>query len=124
MLNSFSHRQILLVIFAITTAILLGAYGFEYMGYAPCELCLMQRYAYYAVIPLSLILSLLDPKSQKAGLYLIGLIMFGSMIFGIYHSGYAITMNKGRSIFPYITFVGQHGLRKRSDPLTKSKTIT
>lgn len=87
MLNLLSRRQILLAIFAITTAIILGAYGFEYMGYAPCELCLMQRYAYFAVIPLSLIFSLLDPKSQKAGLYLIGLIMLGSMIFGIYHSG-------------------------------------
>ena len=87
MLNSLSHRRFLLAIFAITAAILLGAYGFEYMGYAPCELCLMQRYAYYAVIPLSLIFSLLNPKSQKAGLNLIGLIMFGSMIFGIYHSG-------------------------------------
>lgn len=87
MLNSISRRQILLAIFVITTLIILGAYGFEYMGYAPCELCLMQRYAYYAVIPLSLIFSLLDPKSQKAGLYVIGVIMFGSMIFGIYHSG-------------------------------------
>ena len=87
MLNSVSRRQILLATFLITTAILLGAYGFEYMGYAPCELCFMQRYAYYAVIPLSLIFSLLDKKSQRGGLYLIGLIMFGSMIFGIYHSG-------------------------------------
>ena len=87
MLNSLSRRQILLAVFATTTAILFGAYGFEYLGYAPCELCLMQRYAYYAVIPLSLIFSLLEPKSQQAGLYLIGLIMLGSMIFGIYHSG-------------------------------------
>lgn len=87
MLSSLSRRQILLVIFSITTAIIIGAYGFEYMGYAPCELCLMQRYAYYAVIPLSLIFSLLDPKSQTTGLYVIGAIMLGSMIFGIYHSG-------------------------------------
>jgi disulfide bond formation protein DsbB len=87
MLNSFSRRQILLAIFAITTAILLGAYGFEYMGYAPCELCLKQRFAYYAVIPLSLLFSLLDVKLQRTGLYLIAAIMLGSMIFGIYHSG-------------------------------------
>ena len=87
MLKEITRHQILLVIFVITTAILLGAYGFEYMGYAPCELCLMQRYAYYAVIPLSLIFSFLNPKSQRTGLYVIGAIMFGSMIFGIYHSG-------------------------------------
>lgn len=87
MLNSFSRRQVLLVIFATTTLIILGAYAIEYMGYAPCELCLMQRYAYYAVIPLSLIFSLLGSKTQTTGFYLLGLIMFGSMIFGIYHSG-------------------------------------
>ena len=87
MLNRMTRSQILLAIFALTTAVILGAYGFEYLGYAPCELCLKQRYAYYAVIPLSLIFSLLNPPAQKTGLYLIGFIMLGSMIFGIYHSG-------------------------------------
>ncbi len=82
-----TQRQTLLAIFAITAAVLIGAWGFEYFGYAPCELCLMQRYAYYAVIPLSLLFSFLDPKLQRGGLYLVGLIMLGSMIFGIYHSG-------------------------------------
>ncbi len=87
MLNTMTRSQILLAIFALMTAVILGAYGFEYLGYAPCELCLMQRYAYYVVIPLSLIFSLLNPQAQRAGLYLIGFIMLGSMIFGIYHSG-------------------------------------
>ena len=87
MLKHMTPYQTHLAIFAITLSILLGAYGFQYMGFAPCELCLMQRYAYYAVIPLSLIFSLLNPKSQRKGLYMIGAIMFGSMIFGIYHSG-------------------------------------
>jgi disulfide bond formation protein DsbB len=82
-----SHRQTLLAVFAITLAVLVGAWGFEYFGYAPCELCLMQRYAYYAVIPLSLIFAYLPPNIQRGGLYLIALIMLGSMIFGIYHSG-------------------------------------
>ncbi len=82
-----TQRQTLLAIFAITAAVLIGAWGFEYFGYAPCELCLMQRYAYYAVIPLSLLFSFLDPKLQRGGLYLVGLIMLGSMIFGIYHTG-------------------------------------
>jgi disulfide bond formation protein DsbB len=87
MLKSLTQRQILLAVFAITTAVILGAFGFEYLGYAPCELCLKQRFAYYAVIPLSLLVSFLDPKLQRAGLYFIALIMLGSMVFGIYHSG-------------------------------------
>lgn len=82
-----SHRQTLLAIFAITLAVILGAYGFEYLGYAPCELCLKQRFAYYAAIALSLLFAFMPTNSQRAGLYLIALIMFGSMIFGIYHSG-------------------------------------
>jgi disulfide bond formation protein DsbB len=87
MLKTMTKRQTLLTVFAITMAVILGAYGFEYFGYAPCELCLKQRFAYYAVIPLSLLFSLLDQKYQRSGLYLVSTIMLGSMIFGIYHSG-------------------------------------
>lgn len=87
MLTTLSNRQTLLAICIVTTAVILGAYGFEYAGYAPCELCLKQRFAYYAVIPLSLLFALLDVKLQRSGLYLIAAIMLGSMIFGIYHSG-------------------------------------
>jgi disulfide bond formation protein DsbB len=82
-----SNRQTFLAVFAITLAVILGAWGFEYLGYAPCELCLMQRFAYYAVVPLSLLFAFLPPSLQRNGLYLVVLIMLGSMIFGIYHSG-------------------------------------
>jgi disulfide bond formation protein DsbB len=87
MLKDLSQRQSLVVIFALTFAVLIGAWVFEYFGYAPCELCLMQRYAYYAVIPLALLLSFMPSTAQRGGLYLIAVIMLGSMIFGIYHSG-------------------------------------
>jgi disulfide bond formation protein DsbB len=87
MLNAMTKRQSLLTVFAVTTAVILGAYGFEYLGYAPCELCLMQRYAYYAVIPLSLLFSLMPTNVQRTGLFVVGLIMLGSMAFGIFHSG-------------------------------------
>jgi len=34
-------------------AVILGALAFEHLGgYAPCPLCLQQRYAYYAGVPL------------------------------------------------------------------------
>jgi disulfide bond formation protein DsbB len=87
MLNTLTSRQSLLVIFAVTLAVILGAYGFEYFGYAPCELCLKQRFAYYAVIPLALVMSFMPPNVQRSGLYLVAVIMLGSAIFGIYHSG-------------------------------------
>jgi disulfide bond formation protein DsbB len=87
MLNTLSTRQALIGIFLLTSAVILGAYGFQYMGYEPCELCLKQRFAYYAVIPLSLIFSFLDVKLQRLALILSAAIMLGSMIFGIYHAG-------------------------------------
>jgi disulfide bond formation protein DsbB len=90
MLSTITQRQAFLIIFAITLATILGAWIFEYAGYLPCELCLKQRWAYYCVIPLSLLLALLSnqsPQLLKIGMIVIGLIMLASCIFGIYHAG-------------------------------------
>lgn len=90
MLKSISQTQAMWLVFLITLATILGAWGFQFAGYPPCELCLAQRYAYYAAVPLSLIFALTgvnNPKVLRWGLIIVGLIMLGSMIFGIYHSG-------------------------------------
>ena len=90
MLNSISQRQAVLIVFVVTLATILGAWGFEYAGYLPCELCLKQRIAYYVAVPLSLLIWLIagsNPKLLKYGLLVLGLIMLASCIFGIYHSG-------------------------------------
>ena len=89
-LNSLSQRQTVLLVFAVTTATILGAWGFEAAGYLPCELCLKQRIAYYVAIPMALVIWLVAPKNNallKQGLLVLGLIMLASCIFGIYHSG-------------------------------------
>jgi disulfide bond formation protein DsbB len=89
-LKSLTPHQAVWAVFAITLATILGAWVFEYAGYAPCELCLMQRFAYYAAVPLSLIIAIVgkaNPAILRAGLVALGLIMLGSCIFGIYHSG-------------------------------------
>ena len=57
MLNSLSPSRAVLVIFGVATATILGAWIFEYFGYAPCELCLKQRWAYYAAIPVALVIT-------------------------------------------------------------------
>jgi disulfide bond formation protein DsbB len=90
MLAAISPRQAIWLVFAITLATILGAWGFQYLGYEPCELCLAQRWAYYTAVPLSLALAVLaggSPRVLRGGLILLGLIMLGSCIFGIYHSG-------------------------------------
>ena len=90
MLNSISQRQAMMLVFLITLATILGAWIFEYYGYAPCEQCLKQRFAYYAAVPLSLIFLMIgqnNPRLLRGGLVLLGLIMLASCIFGIYHAG-------------------------------------
>lgn len=90
MLKSMSQQQAVWAIFAITLVTILSAWAFEYAGYLPCELCLKQRYAYYAAIPLSLIIALFGagrPAILRYGLGVLGLIMLASCIFGIFHAG-------------------------------------
>lgn len=90
MLMSLNPHRAALLIFAVALATIVGAWIFEYFGYAPCELCLMQRWAYYAGIPLALATALAAPASPglaRTGLGLLALLWIGSMVFGIYHSG-------------------------------------
>lgn len=80
--------------FALALAIgaILAAHGFERLGgYAPCELCLMQRWAYYAGIPalfLSLVLYTMG-HGKSAGLlfFAASLAFLGNAGLGVYHSG-------------------------------------
>jgi len=80
-----------LTLFGAATVIL-TALGFEHIGgYEPCELCLQQRYAYYAGIPLlflALILSSAGKIKFAAGLFF--LVSIGFLLnagLGVYHSG-------------------------------------
>ena len=87
---TLSPRRAATLIFAVALATIVGAWIFEYFGYAPCELCIMQRWAYYAGIPLALATALAAPASPglaKTGFMLLALLWLGSMVFGIYHSG-------------------------------------
>lgn len=90
MLNTLTPQRATLLIFLVAFATIAGAWIFEYYGYAPCELCLKQRWAYYAGVPLALIVALTAPRNMelaKVGLALLALLWLGSMVFGIYHSG-------------------------------------
>lgn len=87
MLNSLTSRQSALLIAFVLFVIITGAWIFEYAGYPPCELCLLQRWAYYASIPFALLLGLLQPRWIKPGLFLLGLVLLANAVFGVYHSG-------------------------------------
>ena len=90
MLIVASPQRAALIILAVAAATIAGAWIFEYSGYAPCELCLLQRWAYYTAIPIALVLVVLRPSHPgvvRFGLILLGLLWLGSMVFGFYHAG-------------------------------------
>ena len=87
-----SPRNAALAVFVLSLATITGAWGFELIGgYWPCPLCLKQRWAYYAVVPLSLLLIIAASPDRKGlvrwGLVLCGLAMLANAALGVYHSG-------------------------------------
>jgi disulfide bond formation protein DsbB len=90
MLVNLTQRRALTIVFLVTLVTIIGAWLFQYAGYDPCYLCLLQRWAYYAAIPISLGLLLFAGRNSsllKNGLYLLSVIMLASAIFGLYHAG-------------------------------------
>jgi disulfide bond formation protein DsbB len=90
MLKTLSPRNAALLILVVAFATIAGAWAFEYAGYAPCELCLKERWAYYVAVPLALAVTLgasSNARLARAGLLLLAVVWVGSMVFGIYHSG-------------------------------------
>lgn len=76
----------------LTVASILAALAFEHIGgYQPCMLCLMERYAYYASIPLLFVaLALLSggKKGWAAALFfLVSLVFLANAGLGTYHTG-------------------------------------
>ncbi len=80
------------IIFLLAVTAVATAHGFEHIGgYTPCPLCLQQRYAYYAGIPLAGI-SFLLARAERHGLAAILLVLCGlgflaNAGLGFYHSG-------------------------------------
>jgi disulfide bond formation protein DsbB len=79
-------------IFVIAGATILTALAFEHFGgYAPCPLCLEERYAYYFAVPASAF-AYLFARGRSTGLarillVLIALAFLANMAAGIYHAG-------------------------------------
>jgi disulfide bond formation protein DsbB len=73
-------------------AVILGALGFEHLGgLAPCPLCLQQRYAYYAGIPVLFIALVLlaTRRSKLAGMAFLAVALgfLANAGLGVYHAG-------------------------------------
>ncbi|MGE0005503.1 MAG: disulfide bond formation protein B [Parvibaculaceae bacterium] len=87
---TITQRRALLAVFIVSLLTIIGAFLFQWAGYEPCPLCLQQRWAYYAVIPLSLVFTGIARSNAgiaRWGLLLIALILVANSVFGIYHAG-------------------------------------
>lgn len=76
----------------MAAAVILTALAFEHIGgYVPCPLCLQQRYAYYAAIPLlfaALVLLSADyPRWAAAMFCVVALAFLANAVLGGYHAG-------------------------------------
>jgi disulfide bond formation protein DsbB len=75
---------------AASVAILAAVWIFQLFGYAPCELCLTQRYAFYAAIPLALLTALISRSAHalaRAGFALLALVFAANAVLAAYHAG-------------------------------------
>lgn len=76
---------------AASIAVLAAVWIFQALGYAPCELCLAQRYAFYAAVPLALLTTLLAGRSAhglaRAGFALLAVVFAANAVLAAYHAG-------------------------------------
>jgi disulfide bond formation protein DsbB len=83
--------RIALIILLVAAGSIIGAFLFQALGYAPCELCLKERIPYYAGIVLAALTLFLAAKGKTsllpAAFAGLALIFAASAVFGIYHSG-------------------------------------
>ena len=84
-------RDSALAIAALAFLTIAGAWVFQYAGYPPCDLCLEQRYAYYAGVPLALLIAAAAARAPRAllaaGFALLVAIFLYNAGLAIYHSG-------------------------------------
>lgn len=75
----------------LTIGVILTALAFEHIGgYAPCPLCLMQRYAYYAAIPLLFVAMAVASELPRlaAGIFgIVALAFLSNAALAVYHAG-------------------------------------
>jgi disulfide bond formation protein DsbB len=86
-----AYRSGALALF-LAAGTILAALAFEHLGgYPPCPLCLEERYAYYAGVPVLFLALVLLSATQLRGaallFFLVGLAFLANTAVGVYHAG-------------------------------------
>lgn len=88
---SLGVRELSLAVAAFSLMSVGSALALQYLGgVRPCHLCLMQRYVYYAAVPLALLAFFLSARTPLLARVLLGLLALGfvaNSALGVYHSG-------------------------------------
>jgi disulfide bond formation protein DsbB len=86
---SQTRRALLILLAAL--AVLAAAWTFQELGFKPCELCFMERYAYYAGAPIAALTAWLASRSAhglaRALFVLLALIFLANAGLAFYHVG-------------------------------------
>ena len=84
-----THRSLVLLLLLASAAVLGAAWGFQLIGgLSPCELCLYERWPYYAVLALTLVAVLAGRVDvSRAVLALSALIFLAGTGLALYHVG-------------------------------------
>jgi disulfide bond formation protein DsbB len=86
--DSATARLLLLPLLAGSAAVILGALGFQYLGgLAPCELCLYERWPYYAAIVVALLGFAGGTAGARLALGLAVALYAASVALAFYHVG-------------------------------------
>jgi disulfide bond formation protein DsbB len=84
-LRQLSSRMLVLLAAGGSAAVLLGAIGFEHLGFAPCELCILQRWPHLAAAVLGAAILIFRLPMSLALLGALSAAATG--VLAIYHSG-------------------------------------
>ena len=76
-----------IIILLISILIVLSVHLLEFLGYAPCDLCIKQRWAWYLIICICLISTVFYNKLYPYYIALIAILFLGNTIFSGWHVG-------------------------------------
>ncbi len=79
-----TKQQLILIATAGSAALLLGAWGFQMLGYAPCKMCIWQRWPHGAATLIGLLAVVVSVSLLPL---LGGLAAAVTGVIGVYHSG-------------------------------------
>jgi disulfide bond formation protein DsbB len=81
------------LLFGVASGVILAALYTEHvLGYPPCKLCLLQRWPYYAAIPLAALAWLITgplrtPRAARPAFAMLACMFMVSVALGVHHAG-------------------------------------